>query len=208
MIYISRRAESLLKEILDHRDEKGNCEPEHWRARFESLSAPEDALLRSLFKELREAEMITISWADNYPFRIYVLGKGLSYFEEKQTTKKDSDSVIYNNIINGDAKVIQIQQGTLNSSQKQSNKEQLDDKIIKELIETIKKYDAVLDCEYGEENANKLRQAAKSLEVEVTNHPSTENIRGVLNYIRDLSVNTGGCLIAGGILQLITKMVG
>ena len=58
MIKLSRRAEDLLQEILEHRDEKGNCSSDYWKDKFESLSASDDALLRSLFKELREADMI------------------------------------------------------------------------------------------------------------------------------------------------------
>ena len=55
---LSKRAEDLLREVLEHRDFNGNCDTEYWKERFDNLSIADDALLRSLFKELREADII------------------------------------------------------------------------------------------------------------------------------------------------------
>ena len=38
MKYLTKRAEELLKEILEHRLSNGNCDTEYWKERFESLS--------------------------------------------------------------------------------------------------------------------------------------------------------------------------
>ena len=46
-----KRAETLLKEILEHRDEKENCDTDYWKDRFISYSVADDTLIRSLFKE-------------------------------------------------------------------------------------------------------------------------------------------------------------
>ena len=58
MKHLTKRAEELLKEILEHRLSNGNCDTEYWKERFESLSVADDALLRSLFKELKTGEIV------------------------------------------------------------------------------------------------------------------------------------------------------
>ena len=82
---LTRRAENLLKEIMDHRNEKGVCDTLYWKEQFNSLSVSEDTMLRSLFKELEDANMIAVKWADNYPYIILLLGNGIAYFEEKES---------------------------------------------------------------------------------------------------------------------------
>ena len=119
MNYLSKRAELLLSEILEHRDENGNCDTNYWKNRFEGLSVAEDALLRSLFKELRENEMISTGWADNHPYILLLLAKGLSYFEEKEASEKDNVGNYTNNFY-GSVNGVQIQQGTKDSNQEQN----------------------------------------------------------------------------------------
>ena len=75
---LSPNAEKLLQEIIEHRLPNGCCDSEHWKKRFENLSFDEDARIRSLFKELREQEMISVQWADNYPYFLVLLDKGYS----------------------------------------------------------------------------------------------------------------------------------
>ena len=208
MKHLTKRAEELLKEILDHRLSNGNCDTEYWKERFESLSAADDALLRSLFKELKEADMISTSWADNYPYILLLLGNGISYFDEKQMSEDFPSSNSNTNFFYGLVSGVQIQQGTVNSTQSQTITAPLDESKIIELINLIRKYDSVLDGEYGKENANKLRNAVTELE-SARNKPNSEGKkRGLIAYIRDLSVNAGGGLIATGIHQLISNILG
>lgn len=210
MIKLSRKAEDLLQEILDHRDEKGNCSSDYWKDKFESLSASDDALLRSLFKELREADMISTSWADNYPYILFVLGNGISYFDEKKRAEQAADRSTYTNNFYGNLSGVQIQQGTYNSEQIQCLQTPVDTTKIDELIQMIKKYDILLDDEYGTEKASEIRRAAKELDnaVNKSTNSKPEKVRHLLNYIRDLSVNATGGLIAAGIVQLITNILG
>jgi len=207
MNQLSVKAEELLKEILEHRDDKGNCDSGYWKKRFELLSVAEDVILRSLFKELIETEMIFAKWADNYPYIIFVLANGISYFEEKEMNKLEKSNSFVNNFYS-EVSGIQIQQGTINSSQEQTNMCSLNADKINKLIELIQRYDSVLDADYGTENANKLRKASDELNIEVNEHNDTSKARGILDFIRDLSVNAGGGLIAAGILQLIKMIVG
>ena len=205
---LSKRAEDLLKEILEHRDDKGNCDSNYWEKRFKSLTGAEDALIRSLFKELSENDMIAAHWADNYPYVLMVLGKGISYFEEKETLEERNMANQNTNIFYGDATGVQIQQGTVNSVQSQDTPTSLDDSKVKELVQLLEKYDSILNEEFGSENAEKIRQSAKELK-ELDEKPGKDAKRkSLIAYIRDLSVNAGGGLIAAGIIQLITSILG
>lgn len=207
MNQLSVKAEELLKEILEHRDDKGNCDSGYWKKRFELLSVAEDVILRSLFKELIETEMIFAKWADNYPYIIFALANGISYFEEKEMNKLEKSNSFVNNFYS-EVSGIQIQQGTINSSQEQTNKYSLNVDRINELIELIKRYDSVLDADYGTENANQIRKASDELSSVVNEHHDPSKARRILDFIRDLSVNAGGGLIAAGVLQLIKMIMG
>ena len=94
---LTPNAEKLLKEILDNRLDNGNCDTNYWANRFDNLSNAEDSQLRSTFKELSDAEMISILWASNVPYTLTVLNNGLSYFDikkengEKEKEEKRSD---------------------------------------------------------------------------------------------------------------------
>ena len=206
MSHLSKRAEELLAEILEHRDEKGNCDINYWDSRFEDLSVAEDALLRSLFKELRENEMISTAWADNHPYILLLLAKGLSYFEDKETSERDNVSNYMNNFY-GSVNGVQIQQGTTASKQEQRVSQSVDTARINDLIQKIRKYDTFLEDEYGAEGADKIRKATKELETAVNDQNGTGKIKCILEYIRDLSVNAGGGLVAAGVIQLISMIM-
>ena len=206
MRYLSKRAEALLSEILEHCDEKGNCDTVYWKNRFEDLSVAENALLKSLFKELRENEMISIGWADNHPYILLLLAKGISYFDEKESSERKAVSNYTNNFY-GSVNGVQIQQGTKDSKQEQVSPQPLDEACINDLIQTIRKYDAILNNDYGTEGADKMRMATKDLETAINNQIDTGKIKGILEYIRDLSANAGGGLIATGVVQLISMIL-
>lgn len=208
MKHLTKKAEDLLKEILEHRLSNGSCDTEYWKDRFESLSFSDRAILCSLFKELKEANMISITWADGYPYVLLLLGNGISYFDEKQMSEgKNPSSNSNTNLFYGPVNEVQIQQGTVNSTQNQTITASLDESKIIKLINTIRKYDSVLDDEYGTENAHKLRNALTELESTRNKSNSEEKKRGLITYIRDLSVNAGGGLIASGILQLVSMII-
>lgn len=94
---LTPKAEELLNEILEHKDEKGNYSSEYWIKKFDEFSMAEDDLCRSCFKELADNDLVTTRWADNAPYYITVSSKGLSYFDmkkkaesEKKKEKRDS----------------------------------------------------------------------------------------------------------------------
>mgnify|MGYP001058251048 CR=1 FL=1 len=205
---LSRRSEEILREILDHRDEKENCDTGYWKKRFEDAHGAEEMLLRSQFKELIESEMISVGWGDDYPYIMYVLSNGISYFEEKQNISERQINNSYTNYFGGAARDIQIQQGTINSTQTQNNSLDFDEGKIQELIDMIKRYDAVLETEFGKESAEKLRKAIDELSKATFENKNQKLAGKALNYIRDLSVNAGGGLIATGIIHMLKMIAG
>lgn len=68
---ISNKAFSVLEEILEN-ESKSN----YWKDKFNNLSTREDAILRGCFKELKDAGLVNVTWADNLPYSIQVLKDG------------------------------------------------------------------------------------------------------------------------------------
>lgn len=201
---LTKRAEDLLKEIVDNRDDEGICDIKYWQERFEKLTTAEDAILRGLFKELKDEEIISVSWADDVPDEIYLLAKGRSYFGEV----KENPNIMNTNYFYEKVGHVQIQQNTTNSSQTLNLTQTVDEGKVTELIHMIKKYDSMLEAEYGKESADSLRKKVEELELTIKEPKSTNKVKKVLSYIRDLSVNAGGSLIAAGVIQLITSIMG
>ena len=85
---LSKRAEELLKEIIEHRNDNGVCDVEYWQEKLESLCNEDETRLRNLFGELAAAEMVFVAWADNTVWYLDIQEKGYSYFEEKKRNKK------------------------------------------------------------------------------------------------------------------------
>lgn len=82
---LTSNAEKLLAEILKNRDEKGNCNSDYWKQRFECIdNFAEENILRTTFGELSESNMITVDWADNYPYFLLVNNEGISYQQMKK----------------------------------------------------------------------------------------------------------------------------
>lgn len=74
MLKLSREVFDVLDEIIKH--EKF---PNYWEHRFSKLNTKEDIILRKCFKELSDNKMISVQWADNYPYIIRVLKDGYLY---------------------------------------------------------------------------------------------------------------------------------
>lgn len=207
MDYLTKASESLLREILEHRYGNGNCDTSYWKNRFESLDSAEDVLLRSLFKELREYGAINTKWADNYPYILIVLGKGEFYFDElKREEQRHIASNSYVNNFYSEANNVQIQQGTVDSKQCFS-KVEVDENLIRQLIDTINQYDAILDDEFGND-AKMLREYNANLSRMLAQKEDKTTMNKIVGFIKDLSVNAGGGLIAAGIINIAQMILG
>ena len=203
---LTKNAEKLLREIISHRDEKGVCDSEYWKKQLEPLPIAEVALIHSIFDELADAKMISYLWADIHPYFMVVLNNGLSYFDEKEEELVQNNN--YTNNFYGDANAVQIQQGTTNSTQKQNTECSIDEKKISEFLQEIRKHDDLLEGEFGEENAEKLRALVRELANCSNDTKSEEKKRSLFTSIKEICVNAGSSILAAGIIQLITNIIG
>lgn len=124
----------------------------------------------------------------------------LTYFEDKERVCMQNPNNINN--FYGDVTGIQIQQGAVNSSQEQTINQGADYETAVKIVEQIRKYDALLDNEFGE-NASELRSKVDELAelVEKKNNPSKVKI--ILTEIKNLALGVSGSLIASGLLTLL-----
>lgn len=83
MIMISKEAENLLFEIIEHESDRN-----HWAERFEAADHREDIILRGCFKELKDNNLVHTTWADNIPVIIQVLKDGYLYQQHKEEREK------------------------------------------------------------------------------------------------------------------------
>lgn len=85
---LTPKAEEILKEILDHRDEKGNCDLKYWEKKFNDYSFTETSLYCDGFRELKNDDLITVKWAEGCPYILFPTNKGLSHFEQKKQAER------------------------------------------------------------------------------------------------------------------------
>lgn len=105
----------------------------------------------------------------------------------------------------GDVTGVQIQQGTINSSQTQSMKQNFDYDAISDIIGNIKKYDDLFDEEFGD-NASDLRERIARVEELVEKRDNPGKIKMLLTEIKNLAVGVSGSLIASGIVAKIPDL--
>ncbi len=112
--------------------------------------------------------------------------------EEKQA--------INTNNFYGDVTGVQIQQGTINSTQNQSITQDFD--AVSDVIKNIKKYDAMFESEFGED-ATELRNKLDEIEILIKNKENPSKVKALLLELKNLAVGVIGSLIASGIAAQI-----
>ncbi len=131
---------------------------------------------------------------------------GIEYFKEKEIQMRENQRITNNtNNFYGEVTGVQIQQGTVNSSQSQSVNQGFDYAEVSEIIEKIKKYDSFLDDEYGE-NALEIRNKIDEIEYLVQKKENPSRIKTLLSDIKNLSIGVTGSLIASGIVTLLSRV--
>lgn len=131
---------------------------------------------------------------------------GIEYFKEKKIQMRENQRITNNtNNFYGEVTGVQIQQGTVNSSQSQSVNQGFDYAEVAEIIEKIKKYDSFLDDEYGE-NALEIRNKIDEIEDLVQKKENPSRIKTLLSDIKNLSIGVTGSLIASGIVTLLSRV--
>ena len=86
---LTKGAELLLQEIIEHRSDNGIVDADYFFNKFETMNVAEDDLCRSCFKELSDYDLVITRWADNGPYMINLTSGGLEYFEQKKAAEKE-----------------------------------------------------------------------------------------------------------------------
>lgn len=135
-------------------------------------------------------------------WEITILPGLLTYFERKESAvMKEKQSINTNNFY-GDVTGVQIQQGTVNSTQTQTINQDFDYGSISDIIENIKKYDSFFDAEFGDK-ASDLREKISALEELLNKRDNPSKIKMLLTELKNLAVGVTGSLIASGIATQI-----
>jgi len=139
---------------------------------------------------------------------IYLTMEGIEYFKNKVEKEKEVEMKNNTNNFYGSVSNMQIQQGTINSNQTQtvSTSENIDFDKVSEFIEKIRKYDAHLDNEYGEQ-ATEIRTILEEIRTLIQNKENPEKIKSLLIEMKKLSVNVTESIIATGIVEGIKNLL-
>lgn len=115
---------------------------------------------------------------------------------------------IVNNTNNfyGEARGVQIQQGTNSSSQNQTIMQDFNYDKVKEVVGQIKKYDSMFDEEYGE-NASELRNKIEEIEKLLQKRENPSKIKVLLTEIKNISLGVARSIIASGIVTAISSVI-
>ena len=135
-------------------------------------------------------------------WEITILPSLLTYFERKEKAILQEKQSYNTNNFYGDVTGVQIQQGTVNSSQTQTITQDFDYGAISDIIENIKKYDGMFDAEFGDK-ASELRGKIAGLEALIEKRENPSKIKKLLTELRNLAIGVTGSLIASGIAAQI-----
>lgn len=122
---------------------------------------------------------------------------------EKDLCDKKQDSYSVN--IHGDTNGVQIQQGTVDSSQFQNVNQEFDYDKVAEILNEISKYTPMFadiygeDCKMAENALNEARKATSDKE-------SFSKVKRALSILKDVSLRVSSSLIASGILTLLKQI--
>lgn len=135
--------------------------------------------------------------------KIMLTMEGIEYFRNKEE-RMGKEQRITNNTNNFYAETtgVQIQQGTVSSTQSQSVDQKFNYNDVDNIIQKIKKYDDFLDDEYGEKAAD-VRDKINEIELLLQKKEQPSKIRVLLNDIKNLSIGVAGSIVASGIVALI-----
>ena len=126
---------------------------------------------------------------------------GIEYFKDKERVNQVEQ--MGGNVTNfyGPVNNMQMQQGTVNSTQTQTiSTESIDFDKVAEFVEKVKKYDPLLEDEYGEQ-ATEVREKLDEISSLVQKKENPGKIKSLLMELKNLSVGVGGSLIATGIVE-------
>ncbi len=139
---------------------------------------------------------------------IYLTMEGIDYFEDKEKQYQEVHMSNNTNNFYGNISNMQLQQGTVNSTQTQKiiSMETIDFDKVSEFVAKIKKYDTLLEDEFGDK-ATEVRQKITEIETLVQKKENPSKIKMLLIELKNLSIGVAGSLIATGIVEGIKLLL-
>ena len=129
---------------------------------------------------------------------IYLTIEGIEYFKNKEGIEQMNSNVTN---FYGPVNNMQMQQGTVNSTQTQTiTMGSVDFDKVAEFVAKVKRYDSLLEDEYGEQ-ATEVREKLDEISSLVQKKENPGRIKSLLIELKNLSVGVGGSLIATGIVE-------
>lgn len=108
----------------------------------------------------------------------------------------------------GNVSNVQVQQGTVNSTQTQTvtSMETIDFEKVLEFVDKVKKYNNFFEDEFGD-NATEVREKITEIETLAKKRENPSKIKILLCELKNLSVGVAGSLIATGIVEGIKLLL-
>ena len=135
---------------------------------------------------------------------MYISGRleGIDYFKDKEKQYQEARMSNITNNFCGNVSNIQLQQGTVNSTQTQTitDMETVDFDKVSEFVAKIKRYDPLLEDEFGDK-ATEVRQKITEIDTLVQKKENPSKVKMLLMELKNLSVGVAGSLIATGIVE-------
>ena len=205
---LRKDSEEFLRIVLQKRNEEGRDTISCSLGIFNSIPNI-DMNIGNILDDLKVHNCISSNSAFYISGEVMVIltMDGIEYFEEKESMIKEKAGNINNtNNFYGEVNGVQIQQGTINSTQTQDVSVGFDYENIVEIENKIKKYDAMFDEEYGQ-LAVEMRDKLSEIEGLLKKRENPSRIKVLLMDIKNLSMNVVGSVIASGIANLISSMI-
>lgn len=139
---------------------------------------------------------------------IYLTMEGIDYFEDKEKQYREVHMSNNTNNFYGNVSNMQLQQGTVNSTQIQmvTSIETIDFEKVAEFAAKVKKYDSFLEDEFGDK-ATEVREKITEIDTLVKKRENPSKIKMLLIELKNLSVGVAGSLIATGIVEGIKLLL-
>ena len=200
-------SEKFLEIVLKERDKSGADSFEFDMDMF-SVIPNYSSNARTILNDLKTHDCISQGSSIDLAGIAYIelTQDGIDYFSNKSDGQKISQQ---SNTINfyGDVMGMQLQQGTVNSTQTQTFEQYIDYDSIKEIVEEIRKYDKDLDDEFGD-TAEIIRDKLNEIENLVDTKSNPSKLKQLLVELKNIAEGAVGSLIATGIVGLVMNCIG
>lgn len=201
MRFLDKTSEELVKLLCE------SCKENSFCISSNQVQLPEylEVDLQLEFEKLKQyglisryAYYISGCWEINY------LPALLTYEKDKEMAlmKEQQENNSFVNNFHGSVSNLNLQQGTVNSTQTQNINSGFDFDAVSNIISQIRKYDGMLESDFGDK-ATELREKLNEIEELVNKQANPGLIKTLLGDIKNLAIGVGGSLIATGIVGLI-----